>query len=113
MADKRKRDRSDWPSYPPGKYQFYPGCEDPTKTNGTIYWPQKIEYEWEKVAKRSRGEVNAKSKANANARSKAEANARGTKANATDREVKNVIEQMVSAIAQVSNARHIAVGVWR
>lgn len=115
MADKRKLDRSEWPSHPPGKYQFYPGCDDPVRKNGTIYSPPKIEYEWEKVAKRSKAEATARrSKARSNAIGTAKAQSNSVRNNlSTDREVRNVIEQMVSVIAEVSNARQISVGVWR
>lgn len=109
--EKKTLDRSEWPAWPPGKYQFYRGCLDPVKKDGTIWNPPKIEYEWEKAAKRSRAEADARRSEAGPATKRLKAGASAT--NATDREVKKVIEEMVSVIAEVSDAKHVAVGVWR
>lgn len=38
-TDKRLPDRSEWPSQPPGEFQFYPGCTDPSSKTGAIWQP--------------------------------------------------------------------------
>lgn len=91
------QDRSKWPAYPPGKYQFYPGCSDPTKTDGTIWRPRQLPEHPDKIAK-------AEDRAR-----KAEALRRRTE----EREVADVIDQMVSAVAQYTNARQFEVQIWK
>ena len=85
-ATSEPQDKTKWP---PGKYQFYPGCLDPTKSDGTIWRPRKLP---ERPAKTAKAEGRAR---------------------AEEREVDAVLEEMVSAVAQYTNARQIDVKIWK
>lgn len=95
------QDRSKWPAWPPGKFQFYEGCLDPTKSDGTIYRPWKLS---ENEAKTAKAEDRAR---------KAEALWQRGQARAEERAVAAVIDEMVSTIAQYVNARQIDVKIWK